>query len=221
MFGRVSGERLRAEIELLLKEKKPINAVKRMKSLDELRFINPKIRFGLAEERLCGSIEKMTTLYGDYFLEERPIDLWLVYFMAMIDRLVLSDTLKVCDRFVMSRSDRGRIISVKKSGKKAAVLLSKEKNIMPSEIYRALEPLSNEALFFITAKCGVSRANRRVSDFLSKRKGTRLLIRGADLKRLGAKPGPCFTEILRKTLDAKIDGRFSTKKDELSFAKWR
>jgi len=218
MFDKVSGERLRREIELLLKEKDPVKAIKRMKSLDELRFISPRIRFGAAEEAICGDIKRTAGFDGDYFSKERPVDISLVYFMAIIDGLALSDALKVCDRFMMRRADKLSIASAKKSGREIIALLSKKKSAKPSKVYSALEPLSSETLLFITAKCGGKLARNRIIEFLKKYKRVRLSIGGADLKRIGARPGPCFTEILKKTLYAKIDGLIYTRQDELAFA---
>lgn len=218
MFNKVSGERLREEIVLLLKEKEPLRAIKRMNDLHELRFISPKMRFGAKEEALCGRVKKMIGIYGAGFLVKRSLDLWLIYFMAMIDRLSLNDALKVCDRFVIRRGDRLRIISAKKSGEKIIRFLSGKGKIAPSKVYRALEPLSYETLIFLTAKCADRLFGGRVKDFLTKYNGVRLSVAGADLKRLGAVPGPCFTMILKKTLYAKIDGNALTKQDELLFA---
>ncbi|MDD5681213.1 MAG: hypothetical protein PHI59_08250, partial [Candidatus Omnitrophica bacterium] len=212
-------ERLRTEIELLLKEKEPLRAVKRMKSLDELKFISLGIRFGGTEAALLKSIKKVTALYGKYFSGKHTFDLWFVYFMAMIDKLTLNDALKVCDRLVMKRSDKMSVISAKKHGKKIIALLSDKKDVRPGKIYGVLKPLSCETLLFIAAKCRGSFARRRIGRFLAKDRAVQLLIKGSDLKSLGAQPGPCFTVILKKTLYAKIDGLISTKQDELLFAK--
>ena len=219
MFDKVSGERLREEIVLLLKEKEPLKAIKRMHSLHELRFINPKIKFQVEGEKICKYIGEFYRQYKQYFLKRGPLDLWLVYFMAIIDELSLKEALKVCDRFVMRRNERLRIGSCKKYGRAAVALLSDKKDVRPSRIYRLLEPLSYEALIFLMAKCGRRLVKQRVANFLRKYNGVRLAIKGTDLKKLGAKPGPNFTKILRKTLYAKIDGELKTKKDEISFAK--
>lgn len=218
MFRGVSGERLREEIVLLLKEKEPLKVIKRMKALDELRFINPKIRFGAGEAALCGNISREFISYGKYFAGRRPMDLWLVYFMAMINALSLGAARGVCERFVMSRNDRRRIISAKISANKIARLLSAEEKIKPSRIYRALEGLSHETILFITAKCKKRTAKNRIRRFLDRYRGTRTHIDGSDLKRMGIRPGPSFAKILKKTLYARMDGLISTKQDELAFA---
>jgi len=217
MFDKVSGERLHEEIELLLKEKEPLKTIKRMRNLNELRFISPKIEFDAASERICENTEELFKWYRKYFIKRRTVDLWLVYFMAIIDKLSLKESLKVCDRFVMRRSERLRIISCKKFENRVVTVLSNKKIVRPSEIYRLVEPLSYETLIFLMAKCGKNLVKKRVIDFLCKYNGTRLRIRGEDLKNLGIKPGPGFTKILKKTLYAKIDGKLKTKKDELLF----
>ncbi len=218
MFEKVSGERLREEIELLLKEKEPLEAIKRMRSLHELRFISPKIKFDNKSERICKDVKILYRHYEKYFLKRRNLDLWLVYFMAAIDRLTLKEALRGCDRFVMRRSARLRIISCKRFDKSVIAVLSQKKDAKPSKLYRLIEPLSYETLIFLMAKCGKNLIKKRVVDFLCKYNGIRLKIRGGDLKILGVKEGPEFTRILKKALYAKIDGRLKTKKDELLFA---
>lgn len=219
MFEKVSGERLREEIVSLLKEKEPLKAIRRMRSLYELRFINPKIEFDAESEKVCKRINELFKYYKKFFLKRRTLDLWLVYFMLIIDRLRLADALKVCDRFAMRRNDRLRIISGKKAEDKIVALLSDRRAVKSSRIYEYLEPISYETLLFLMAKCGKRLVKKRVSLFLSRLNGMRLGIRGGDLKNIGIRPGPDFTKILRKTLHAKIDGRLKTKKDELLFAR--
>ncbi|MBU4377215.1 MAG: CCA tRNA nucleotidyltransferase [Candidatus Omnitrophica bacterium] len=219
MFDGVSGERLRTEIELLLGEKDPVKVTKRMNGLDELRFISSKVRFGTAEEEICRNVKKAAGLYGGDFFKERPLYLWLVYFMALIDSLSFSEAMKVCARLMMKRSDRSSIAAVKKSEKKILALLSAKKTTRPSEIYSVLVPLTSEALLFIMAKCTSQLAKRRIGAFLKKYKWARLSIGGEDIKRLGKQPGPYFAEILQKTLYAKIDGVVTTRQDELAFAR--
>jgi len=219
MFNKVSGERLREEIELLLKEKEPLKAIRRMRSLHELRFISPEIKFNATSERICKNVERLYEQYKKYFLKKRSLNLWLVYFTAIIDKLSLDEILKVCDRFVLRRSDRLRIISSKRFENRVITLLSSKRYVKPSVIYKLLEPLSYETLIFLMAKCGDKLVKKRVKDFLSKYNGTQLRIGGDDLKNLGIKPGPEFTRILKRTLYAKIDGKLKTKKNELEFAK--
>jgi len=218
MFEKVSGERLREEIGLLLGERDPLKAIKRMRSLHELRFISPKIRFDSGSEKIYKDARKLYRQYKKYFSQEPEPQLWLVSFMAVIDKLSAGESLDVCRRFMMSRSDRLKIMSCKEYGKSIIGVLSDARPMKASRIYKALEPLSREAVIFLVAKCGSRPAKKRAANFFGKHKGVRLKIKGSDLKKLGLRPGPVFARILKKTLYAKIDGSIRTKKDELLFA---
>jgi tRNA nucleotidyltransferase (CCA-adding enzyme) len=44
-------------------------------------------------------------------------------------------------------------------------------------------------------------------------------LKGKDLQRMGVEPGPIYREILQATLDAKLNGKLKTHKDELEFAR--
>lgn len=219
MFDKVSGERLWGEIELLLKESDPLKAIKRMRTLYGLRSIDPKIRFGSKSENICKNIKGLYGRFKVYFLKKRPLDLWLAYFMAIIDNLSLKETLEACSRFAVKRGDRLRLVSCKKNEKSVMRMLCDKSEVDPSVIYRLLEPLPYETLLYIMAKCGRGLVKVRVKDFLTKYNGMRLKMRGEDLKNIGISPGPEFTKILEKALYAKLDGKLKTKRDEISFAK--
>ncbi|MBN1872276.1 MAG: CBS domain-containing protein, partial [Candidatus Omnitrophica bacterium] len=190
MFDAVSGERLREEIVLLLEEKEPLKAIKRMRSLHELRFIHPKIEFKKRQEYTCRRIDALCGKYKYYLERKRSLDRWLIYFMSLVDSLSLTETLEVADRFVFRRSDRLRVVSCKKGEKKILRLLTCRGGVRASVLYKNLEPLSYEALLFLASKCSSRLQEERLKDFIERHNGTRLRIRGEDLKRMGIEPGP-------------------------------
>jgi tRNA nucleotidyltransferase (CCA-adding enzyme) len=105
-------------------------------------------------------------------------------------------------------------------------LLASADAIAPSRIYKLLEPLSFEVILLILANAALlgspaksDRASSRIKDFLCKYNGTRIYIKGDDLKALGLKPSPKFGEILIKVLYHKLDGKLRTKTEELAFVK--
>jgi tRNA nucleotidyltransferase (CCA-adding enzyme) len=219
MFEKVQPQRIRDEAELILKEKEPLKALNRMNQLHELRFIHPKIHLDREAKELCRTADKVLSWYEKARFRKRPIERWLVYLMALLEPLTYDETLKFCDRFVFKRGERLRILSYKKYGRRIARLLSAERKLAPSKIYRILQPLSFEAALLIMAAAGSKRSRLRITDFLSKHNGIRLKIAGEDIKTLGLKPGPDFRTILKKVLYRKIDGRLRTKREELLYAR--
>jgi tRNA nucleotidyltransferase (CCA-adding enzyme) len=106
-------------------------------------------------------------------------------------------------------------------GAPAVVLrqLSKRPALKPSEVYRALTGLGNEAVVFLLAKAGTPSIRRQLSTYLTSYQYITPLLTGTDLKAFGLKPGPLFKKILDRLLDARLDGEVHTDAEERALAK--
>lgn len=219
MFGRTQKQRIRDEIILILSEDKPIKALLRMNQLHELRFIDPKLKLNKEMIKLFEAIEETYIWYKLSFLKKRVIDNWIIYFMGLVNSLTLNQVKSMCERFVFTKGDQKRLISCKMVANKIDKLLDRKNNMLPSQIYKYLQPLSYEVILFIMAVTKTKEAKKRILSFFTKYNSTRLSITGADLKRIGLVPGPTYSKILDKTLYAKLDGKIKNKKDEIKLAK--
>lgn len=219
MFDRVNPQRIRDEIILMLKEDKPIRALKRMSELHEFRFIHPKIRLDDKLVKFYNAIGGSFRWYEGAKFKKEPIEKWLIYLMMLLEPLDYGEAVSVCDKFVFKRGERMKILSYKKCAKSVMREAAVKKNIPPSRVYKLLSPLSYEALLLIMARSASGPARNRIRDFFEKHNGLRISIKGGDIKALGLKPGPQFKKILEKTLYKKIDGALKTHKDELEYAK--
>ena len=218
MFGRTQKQRLRDEIILILSEPQPAKAITRMHQLHELRFIHPELKLTRKALRLFDAIDETLNWYQLSFLTRRPIDRWIVFFMAMIDDIGIAQVKGLCGKFVFTKGDEKRIISCKIHAKKMVKILKAGRKLSPSRIYQYLEPLSFEVILFIMAKAAARRAKERISLFFREHNGAKISIGGKDLKALGLKPGPAYKKLLRKILYEKLDGRIRNKRDELKLA---
>ncbi len=213
MFKKTSGERIRDELILMLKEKDPRRAVMRMSQLDELRFIHPRIKVKKGLAALFKSIKRLCRWH------KKPLDAWLIYMMALFENLDTRSIRAICDRFALRRNDRIKILSYKESGRKILRFLRQKSPSLPSQVYKRLHPFSHEAIILLLAKAKGRRAKGAIIDFLLKYNNVKIKTTGDDLKQLGFKPGPNLGKALEKILYAKINGKLRTKKDELAFAK--
>ncbi|MFH1380751.1 MAG: CBS domain-containing protein, partial [Candidatus Omnitrophota bacterium] len=216
MFSKTQNHRIRDELILILKEEEPIKAIFRMKELHELRFIHKKIRVDSSTRLLFSKIKKVFLWYNGRVFKKRHIDLWLMYLMALLERLTPTDVKAMCEKFAFRRSDSLRLASANKNCAKALKKISM-KSIAPSEVYKILNPLSFEEILFIMAKSSAAPAALNISNFFAKHNNAKIKINGHDLKKLGIKPGPLFKKLLAKVLYKKIDGEIKSKKDELNF----
>jgi tRNA nucleotidyltransferase (CCA-adding enzyme) len=218
MFLKTQVHRIRDELILILKEAEPVKAILRMKELHELRFIHKKIVVSNKTKRLFGRIKAAFRWYDKASFKKGDIDLGLIYLMALLENLDFNETKAICDKFAFRRSTRIKLLSCKKALKNALKGLS-SRRIRPSEVYSILEPLSFEEILFIKAHAGKERVSSRIRDFFAISSGVRIKIGGRDLKKLGLKPGPLYTKLLRNVLHKKIDGELKTKRKELDFVK--
>ena len=219
MFNKTQNHRIRDELILMLQEKDPFRAIIRMKDLHELRFVHKKIKVQKQSKRLFAEIKDSFKWYDNSAFKKRHIDLWLLYLMALLEKLDFKDTQAVCDKFTFRRSDRIRLLSCKKTCKKVIKLISSSGKLRPSKLYSALEELSFEEILFIRAKVKSRTPLSKITDFFVRYNGVKTKIGGEDLKKLGMKPGPIYTKILTEVLHKKVDGELKTKKDELEYAK--
>ena len=221
MFDKTQAQRIRDEIMLILKEAKPLRAVKRMSELHELRFIHHNIALDHHIIKLCNAIDETCKWYEKASFRKRPVEKWLVYLMALCDNLTYKEMAALCDKFVFRRVERLRLLACKEKADRLLRILRSRKALKASQIYAHLIGLSFEELIFIMAKSDSSRARSRIKEFLQKYQGIHLKIGGSDIRSLGLKPGPVFKKILDKVLHQKIDGILKTKRDELDYArKW-
>lgn len=216
MFEKVSGERLRNEIVLLLSEKEPLKFLVRMKELDEFRFIHRQIRLNHQIRGIFKGIDKNYPLVKKFFSNEE-IEKWLIYFMALINDIELGETEKLCQKFVLTRRQTQKILAYKRRAV-AALKNLKKNSLTASKIYEALNSLPTEAIILILSSADNDKLKKRVFLFLSKIKKVKLSISGDDLKKFNIPPGPVFKKVLDKILFLKIGRKIKSKKEEILWA---
>jgi tRNA nucleotidyltransferase (CCA-adding enzyme) len=217
MIEKVEPQRVRDEIILILQEEDALKALKRMAELHELKFIHHDLKLDKNAVELYYSINKACRWYGP--LGKRPVEKWLIYLTALLDQLSYGEVLSICNKFVFRSSDKARILSYKKYGRRLGRSLAKRRKMPPSEVYRLLRQLSYEAILLLMARTDSKIAKKRIKDFITGYNEVRIAIKGDDIKALGLKPGPRFKKLLDSVLYKKIDGKLKTKRDELAYVR--
>ncbi len=214
MLDRISGQRIGDEFILILKEREPIKAIKRLDEFGILAFLNPEIRI---DAQLFGEIEPNLSRFDSLKIER-----WMVYLLALVWGLELEPALQFAQRLYLPKRASLLIGDVWKSQERIDHLLSLS-SPLPSQIYRALEVLGPEALAFLLAQRDSGRFEGFVRVMVEKLSKVRLAISGDDLKRMGIPPGPIYRRILDKVFEAKLDGEVRTEEEELKMVHrtWR
>jgi len=218
MLEKVEPQRLREELILILKEDAPGKQIKRTQQLAGFDFISRGLTASEVDYGLLNSVTRELAWFKKEHFSRRKIDTWLIYFMAMIDRVSLKEAQKICNRLVFSKGEEKRILSYKKIGAGFVKKISK-KGIKPFEIFGLLEPLSYEVILLVKAKYREPVITGRIKDFLEIYNDIRVCISGHHLRGLGVAPGPHFKKIFNCVLKAKINGVVKTEEEELCLIK--
>jgi tRNA nucleotidyltransferase (CCA-adding enzyme) len=206
MLDTISGDRIRHELELILKEQRPELAIKRLGELGVLARFGPSLKgdgwiaekFGKARR-----LKKRTQLPSLYFclliysLNETNVEQFLV-------------RLNVPAGLSRAMRDTAHL--------KARLPLLDTPSLKPSQIYYLLteyDPLAIQTNAIATQS---PTARRSLQLYLTKLRYVRTALDGEELKRLGISPGPEMGQVLQILHKAKLDGEVRTKADEKKLA---
>ncbi|WP_447976524.1 CBS domain-containing protein [Candidatus Nitrospira bockiana] len=213
LFRRLSGSRLLTELMLLLSEEEPRRAVARLAELDLLRFLHPKLQRQRQLEARLKPVEDALDWYRLLYLD-RPIERWLVYFMALMDLLPPDAVRETVKRLHLRQRHAEKLHEARTHATAILRRLGRRPPPKPAEVYRLLEGLSDEVLLFLLAKTSSEAVKRQISAYLTTYRQVRPALTGRDLQAAGVKPGPIYREILDRLLEGRLNGELTSEADE-------
>lgn len=205
IFAAAPGERLADELFILLEEKDPFLPMVKMQELGIMRKLCKGIVINKQVEALFARLKKAKA--GR-----------VAYFIAVLSTLSASKAAAFCKRLKLSNEESKTVIDAKKHEKKIIKALS-GKIITNSSVYSLLKGLTKDTLDYLSCVKESKVIKNRIKLFTLKLSGIKASVTGADLIKLGIKPGPQMGKILNRVLEAKLDGKVKTKNDEIAFIK--
>jgi tRNA nucleotidyltransferase (CCA-adding enzyme) len=203
-----------------MKEQHPDAAIRRLCRLRLLRFLHPRLSPGERTERLLAVIPQTIGVWKRRWPElslDRPL-LWVMALLAHASASAIAGTIQ---RLQLSATESRALEWAGQKTSRIAKTLSSDAFLRPSQIYRLLSRLPNEAFALVLAKglvnskaVGIARLKRRLTRFLECDRHTTTTINGDTLKEFGLRPGPHFKKILDRLLDERLDGRITAAAQE-------
>lgn len=203
-IGKVSSQRLRNELELMLNEP---SASRTLQELHELGLMEPFYSLTLAQP----SVVWDTLARLDSFRKTRDIPpeahLYALWFGTLTDRsaAVPAGLQRHLNRFDWPLKLRNEFVRILEYMEQAP-----ERLILDEE-FAALSPA---ALEFIRAEHGVLAEQLAALE----QRPPRRTVRGQDLIDLGVQPGPQLGSVLKRVAEERTAGRVTTFDEELAFA---
>ena len=217
-FKRLSGRRVFGEISQILEEDNPVPAIKRLGEYELLSAIHPAIKINKAMLRALESVREVLSWYDLLFLEKSYMK-WAVYFLVLINRCDQKTTLEICHNFELNRRFQYLFAAERFEAVTVLSTIKRDSPVQNSALYEYLKPFKTELVLYIMAIANNDDIKKQISHYILQLKNIRTLIKGNDLRKLGIPSGPVYSKILKAVLHARLDGKVTTRKDELEFAK--
>ena len=97
--------------------------------------------------------------------------------------------------------------------------MTRDLPVTNSKLYRELSVYRTELILYMMAISKQKMVKKAISLYFTGLRRVMVSLKGKDLQQMGFEPGPIYREILQATLDAKLNGKLKTRKDELEFAR--
>jgi tRNA nucleotidyltransferase (CCA-adding enzyme) len=215
-FDRLSGARLFGELRLILQEENPIPAIARLAELNLLAAVHPRLVFDEGTRRMLDQVQAVLSWYDLLYLEEK-YKRWLLYFLALVDHLTLTELKEMLGRFNLSPKQAAAIVRGKEASEKALVRLFRYGESTRPQIYHLLAPLDTEFILFMMAKSRHESSRKAISLYFTHLKHLKPELKGRDLVALGYQPGPLIKEMLDRLLEARLTEKVKSRKEEKNF----
>lgn len=231
LLDHVSGERLRHELYLILGEAEPERSLERLARLGALGRICPSLRF---TREMAPLLARLREQFAAWPAARRAVPRSVDPTMAAGDAEPDAPTLSLCylavlssvmahgelDAFVahlhISNADARFLHEVVQLREELGALQSPA--MLPSSIYRLLNPFSREARFVLAVLTDAQLVRERLTYYERVLAPTVVAVDGHYLRSLGAPPGPVYGEILARVRDAVLDGRVTTPEEQHAWA---
>ncbi len=224
VLDNISGKRIMAELNLLLKEKKPEIYFARLETLGILKGIYSKLRFNNDNKKVFRKIAKNYKTCKNvhiFYIAELLCHLSPVDFNMITERLALGEKIKK-----ITLSMYLEVKDLKKLKEKYLNKLCKNKplKLKNSEIYLMFKGFSESGILFYLFK----NDNKDDADFNFKKWAVRYINRirfikpatnGNDIKSLGICEGPVCGSIIEEIKLLKMDGKLKSKAAEFLYVK--
>jgi tRNA nucleotidyltransferase (CCA-adding enzyme) len=207
MLGRITGERLRNELTLMLKEEQPEDGLMILQERDVLKAIHPVL---VISEQVSDAFKRLRGKQSDAMPKvEEQSDLYWHIWLGQIE----PDALKlICERLLFGRKMSDSLLQASELVRHMNEL--SEPTTQPSMIVNQLEGVSELALLAVWYVSEDKRVRKNLQQFWSEWRQVQPLATGETLQQLGLKPGPCFKVILSRLRQAWLDGGVQNEAEE-------
>ncbi|MBI2856371.1 MAG: CCA tRNA nucleotidyltransferase [Chloroflexi bacterium] len=205
MLDTISGDRLRKEIHLWIRERRPCPLLLRAYHLGVLGAIHPSL------SRAGPALESAMQLAGDGHLEEQVWIALMAYALSPQEGEHLIQRLRMPSGWATTVRDAIAIRDV--------LPTVSQPDVPPAQLYDALVRRSPAAVRACALATPREEARWNLSLFLEKLRHVRPALNGRDLIELGIPQGPAVGEMLSRLRRSQLEGAVGSREEEVTLVK--
>jgi len=219
MLGRISPSRLFNELDHIFGEKDAADCLERMNEFGILKTIHPILELAPAKIALLHEVQSVLAWYSRLYAGKEP-QRWILFLYALTRNGKHPVVSEVVERLALTQRMKTEFLRLREFVRQAQIALPrwKKDDQSMSGLFSVLSRVPLEGVLLLMALYHGDDLTKHLSHFLTRLSLEKTDITGEDLKAIGVPPGPLFTEILRRVFAAKLDGKASSREDQLRLA---
>jgi len=210
MLSRVTGQRIRHELELALREADPLRVMERLSDLDVISHIQPGLTWTEAAAEFYGRVPAFLAnpLWSSALPDDSREFLYFALWLEPLPKPIQEATAR---RLRVRRTTSDDVLAVRRIVDR---LLSLPVDAAPSTVTAVCRDLPTRVLLAARIVLGDAPQSALLDTYYRDWRHIKTAVSGADLRALGLRPGPAYARILEAVLAARLDGLLRDEKDE-------
>jgi len=207
MLGRITGERLRNELNLLLRENAPEYGLLILQRRGVLEAIQPAF---VLPENIGLQFQKARDTQAPW--PHEPFDLAQVYWHLIAANLPFDSLQALCERLMFAQQMTESMLAARTLVEEIGGRAFAQKRV--SEIAEWLKAVSELALFTAWLFSDDRKIRDDLRRYWTEGRHVQPVTNGHRLRAMGLQPGPCYSIILKRLRDAWLDSEIKTEAEE-------
>jgi len=210
LLDRVSGDRIRNELEAIFKEEQALLIMRRLEELELLSAIQPALTWNESIERAWSQVASFSPPES-WRLDSVPSKKFF-YYALWVFRIAGTEVRKICERLHFPSVTQQNFFDANQLGMQLPDLCSETQ---PSLIAEKLDSLREQALLVIwLGMHNQPDCQGVIENYLSRWRFVTSQTSGDTLRKMGLSPGPMYSRILKALRDAWLDGQVRSPEEE-------
>jgi len=216
LLAKLSGPRIRMELEANFKERLPLRIARRSLELKIWEALFPGVRVGKAVLKKFERLQKFLPLAKKNGVNFKGME-WLAYMTAVLSDSSDGVQSKAMDRMHFKPNERITIAASLTAPAVVEQFFAHQKTQKNSDVYLFLRKYEPVTLLYCMAAVKHRKTRRWIAHHAMSFVPTKTELTGDDILKMGHKPGRWLGEMLEAIKLERMDGKIKTREDEMRY----